>query len=602
VTERSAEGDAAGFSYDASGQLVHARNRDAEVRLERDALGRVITETCNGRSVRSEYDLAGRRTRRVTPSGARARWDYDNAGRPAELHTAGQAIRFGYDEAGQETRRELPGGLVLTQDWDPVGRLTAQSLAAASVSGPGLPAPGGPAGRLLQRRAYSYRPDGCLTGIDDLLAGPQRFGLDPAGRVTRVTGSGWAERYAYDPAGNVTSAAWPVPPDPTAGLPATGVPAADVPAADVLGGDVQGPREYTGTLVTRAGSVRYEHDECGRITLRQRKRDSRRPDTWRYQWGADDRLTSVTTPDGTIWRYLYDPFGRRIAKQRLGEDGNVAAETTFTWDGPVLAEQAASYPGPAGPAPEHVITWDYQPNSFTPATQSERTIPPGAPQGQVDEQFYAIVTDLIGNPTELTAPDGSLAGYQQHTLWGGTRWTPGGAQSPLRFPGQYADPETGLHYNHHRYYDPVTGRYLTPDPLGLAPAPNPHTYVPNPQTQTDPLGLASPCPNAAGRTFGTHSSQDLLNAAQSGDRNGLTQAGRALQKHADRAGSFFQGRSSGPAAVRNAQGLQAVSEILNNPASRTEVLNRVINIWAPTGQGVRYNIDGSFMGFLEPVP
>jgi RHS repeat-associated protein len=63
----------------------------------------------------------------------------------------------------------------------------------------------------------------------------------------------------------------------------------------------------------------------------------------------------------------------------------------------------------------------------------------------------------------------------------------------LRFPGQYADPETGLHYNHQRYYDPATARYLSPDPLGLAPALNPHTYVRNPTTQTDPLGLMSPC-------------------------------------------------------------------------------------------------------------
>lgn len=87
------------------------------------------------------------------------------------------------------------------------------------------------------------------------------------------------------------------------------------------------------------------------------------------------------------------------------------------------------------------------------------------------------------------APDGTLAGYQQHTLWGGTAWHPSGASTPLRFPGQYDDPETGLHYNNQRYYDPVTGAYLSPDPLGLAPSPNPHAYVPNPHVLTDPLGL-----------------------------------------------------------------------------------------------------------------
>jgi len=457
LTGRHEDGQVTRFGYDPAGQLAWARNEHADLEFGRDPAGRVTAQACNGRTVRSSYDAAGHRVGRVTPSGAESRWDYDAAGRPVGLRASGQEVRFGYDQAGRETVRDLPGGLTLSQEWDPAGRLAAQSLTAPT----GSHSP-------LQRRSYSYRADGLLVGLDDLLSGPRRFGLDPSGRVTGVTGPDWAEQYAYDPAGNITAAAWPTPP---AAL-----------ATAAAGADGQGPREYSGTLITRAGDVRYRHDACGRITVRQQVRDSRKPDTWHYTWNADDKLTEVTTPDGTRWRYLYDPLGRRVAKQRLDEAGRVTEQTDFSWDGVTLAEQATVGGG-------RVTTWDYRPGTFTPLAQAERTTGGQAPQDQVDSRFYAIVTDLIGSPSELVAPDGSLAGYQQHTLWGATLWHPGGASTPLRFPGQYHDDETGLHYNNHRYYDPAAGRYLTPDPLGLAPAPNPHTYVPNPLVLADPLGL-----------------------------------------------------------------------------------------------------------------
>ena len=65
-------------------------------------------------------------------------------------------------------------------------------------------------------------------------------------------------------------------------------------------------------------------------------------------------------------------------------------------------------------------------------------------------------------------------------------------ENPLRFPGQYFDAETGLHYNYHRYYDPLTGRYTQPDPIGFAGGDvNWYAYVGNnPINLIDVLGLS----------------------------------------------------------------------------------------------------------------
>jgi RHS repeat-associated protein len=60
----------------------------------------------------------------------------------------------------------------------------------------------------------------------------------------------------------------------------------------------------------------------------------------------------------------------------------------------------------------------------------------------------------------------------------------------LRFPGQYADAETGLNYNYFRDYDPSIGRYVESDPIGLEGGVNTYGYVGSrPLDWTDPLGL-----------------------------------------------------------------------------------------------------------------
>ncbi|MFE2288575.1 putative T7SS-secreted protein [Streptomyces sp. NPDC059443] len=439
----------------------------------RDRHGRLVEEQVDGRTVRYAYDELSRPVAMTTPTGAETRWTYDQGGHCTELTVSGRTLSFERDVVGRELTRRIGDSTELHQTFDAVGRLTTRHITGSDQ-------------RTLLRRGYSYRADGNLLAIDDAETGPRTFTLDSSSRVTAVDAASWSERYAYDEAGNQTSAAWP----------------------EQLGRAATGERVYTGTRINRAGRVRYEHDAQGRVVLRQKARLSRKPDTWHYTWDADDRLTEVSTPDGTRWRYLYDALGRRAAKQRLAEADvscetsaqsdevsridEVVEETVFTWDGPTLIEQTTRSAGN-----QHEVTLSWTHSGLHPLTQVESIRRASqASQEEIDSRFFAIVTDLVGTPTELIDEQGEVAWRTRATLWGTTSWNrDASAYTPLRFPGQYYDPETGLHHNYFRTYDPETARYLSGDPLGLAPAPNPVAYVSNPHVWADPLGL-SPCPKA----------------------------------------------------------------------------------------------------------
>jgi len=104
--------------------------------------------------------------------------------------------------------------------------------------------------------------------------------------------------------------------------------------------------------------------------------------------------------------------------------------------------------------------------------------------------LYYLHTDHLGTPQLLTDASQQVVWQADYAPFGEATVTTAAINNPLRFPGQYFDPETGLHYNYFRDYDPGTGRYIEADPLGVPAISNLYSYVTgNPANRVDPLGL-----------------------------------------------------------------------------------------------------------------
>ncbi len=218
----------------------------------------------------------------------------------------------------------------------------------------------------------------------------------------------------------------------------------------------------------------------------------------RYLWNAEGRLAEVRGLDdaaGTapIARYAYNARGERVAVQARGAD----RPTYFLHHGGrVSAELDAD-----GRVRRHYIYLDGVPVATIDREHASARYPAGrletrarirflhanhlrAPQLATDEQGRAVwraaygpfgePPNLAATPSEASAPAARDAGYRQ----------------PLAFAGQVRDESTGLHYNVQRYYDPRSGQYLSPDPLGPAATLAAYAYVDaNPRSALDPLGL-----------------------------------------------------------------------------------------------------------------
>ena len=114
--------------------------------------------------------------------------------------------------------------------------------------------------------------------------------------------------------------------------------------------------------------------------------------------------------------------------------------------------------------------------------------------GESHQQIHYFHYDQIGMPREMTDKDGNLLWFGNYTGWGRlkeeTKVTDS-AYQPFRLQNQYADRETGLHYNFFRYYDPDAGRFVNQDPIGLWGGENLYWFASNITSWIDPLGWQS---------------------------------------------------------------------------------------------------------------
>ena len=209
-----------------------------------------------------------------------------------------------------------------------------------------------------------------------------------------------------------------------------------------------------------------------------------------YFYDLHDQLVKaeIFKKDGTkeTWAYTYDALGRRIGKGRLKNEevsDGLKEETGFVWDGSHLLQEIH---------PDGRYTYIYtDPDSYEPLAQVRNWT---NEDGESKQEIHYFHCDQIGIPREMTDKDGNLVWFGNYTGWGRlkeeTKVTYN-AYQPFRLQNQYADRETGLHYNFFRYYEPDAGRFINQDPIRLWGGDNFYWFAPNSSAWIDVLGLAS---------------------------------------------------------------------------------------------------------------
>ena len=210
-----------------------------------------------------------------------------------------------------------------------------------------------------------------------------------------------------------------------------------------------------------ATGTSYAYDNAGNIVS-----DGLHTD---FFYNQNNRLIRVEIDGLTVAEYAYDAFERRVTKVVNG----VTTHFHYDLNGLLISETDGS----GNPRRDYVYL-----NGEPVAMKAY-----GGSAG-----WYWFIKDHLGTPQKMVDEAGNVVWAAAYAPFGEAWVYLDEVVNNLRFPGQYYDVETGLHYNWHRFYDPWTGRYLRADPIGLAGGLNLYGYaLNNPTNSSDPFGLTA---------------------------------------------------------------------------------------------------------------
>ena len=460
------DGTSAAFGFDIRGRLLRAggesNERPWEILWERNAAGFVIREaqTFAGQTelVDRDYDSMRRDAAVRSSVGHEVTIQRDELGLIRSLRADNANIDMVRDAIGREVRRFLGGAAEIEQRWDPNGYVLARRVVTGvSRSERGQPDWRGtePPG-LSVRKTFNYSPGGQLLSRSDRDFGPREYAHDARARVTEVRrGNDVVESYWHDEASNVH--------------------------------ERQVPRVYEeGNVLRSRGTTDYRWDDVGRLIEKVATDADGGEDRWAYNWDGAGNLIRAERSNGTVVDFFYDAFSRRLGKRvkRIEEDREVLIRTCrYVWDEHKILHELRRELEAQNVTIERTFMYD---DDGFPVGHRELRQAEGAPSA-TDSGWLFYVLDNRGAPEHIVTADGRIAGTLEHTAYGLA--TTKGVTTPLRFLGQFADEETGLHYNRYRYYDPEVGRYISQDPAGDLPDPNLYRYTHNPLISFDSAGL-----------------------------------------------------------------------------------------------------------------